>query len=453
MARKSRRPRRRKARRHAREATEVMEAPKRRRGKRKSAKRSAAARKAARTRKRNKSHGRRPSRRRSKARRARSSTALVRAAVRKSGRKARPGTIRIVLATPKKRTTRRRKSSSPKRRKSRKSSRRRSSRMALPPMGEFMSNPLGEHPLSNPLSGGEFALALVAGTIGFVATDVLDRYIASNGAASSAAAQQAILGVPSIARIGAQVGITAAGMAGAYFVHHPMARAALQGMALGAGFHLLGQLTNTLIFGNLLSQNAAAQNLWPEVIAAEQANASAASGATGSTGSTGATGATGATGSASATATASSGATGSTGTTTTTTTGTTGYPGIGVGAPYGRLPANATRQQASYRDVGPYASTGVGACTPYQPPCVPPGSAPSNPYGGGYGSGNGASQPGPGGNGGNGCVPCGASSMQAAMGAAVNACQDDNNATDGRMNGLSGPPRFTVKPGRVEIPD
>ena len=410
MAKKAPRRRRRKARRaHAREMV-VAEAPKKRRRRRK-------AKKAAAPKRRRRSAKRRAAPRRRR-RRSSGASATVRASVRKRrSRRAKPGTIRITLATPKRKTSRRRRRSSARRRKTgsrrrkaRRSSRRsRSTSLVLPAMGEFMSNPLGEHPLSNPLSGGEMALALVTGALGYAAADVLDRFLATNAATplTGAAASNAILGIPSVTRIAAQVGLTAAPMALAYFVHQPMGRAALQGMALGSGFHLLGQLTKALVFGKALAgNNTVAMQLYPDVVGAEAANASATAAAP-----------------------------------TTGSTGTTGP--LGLGAPYGR---SALRG----RDVGPYATVrGVGdassscggnsATCGCSKCCGTPPNVKLPPTGD--------------------CTPCGATSMQAAMSSAYGAARDDSpDCGPSSGNGLAGMPNgapghTTARPWRMEIPD
>ncbi len=129
---------------------------------------------------------------------------------------------------------------------------------------------IGEYALENPLSGGELALAFVAGSVGYLLSDVLDRYLAT----SSEAAQQAKISnadavntPPGIMRVLAQAGVAALPLIGAYFVRSPMARASLQGAGLGSLFHLGGQLFKSYMIPKLLPNNATAQRLYGEAIA------------------------------------------------------------------------------------------------------------------------------------------------------------------------------------------
>jgi len=217
-----------------------------------------------------------PARRR--ARRRASVTASVPAVIRrrrKSGRKARttrsPGTIKVVIAGLGRRggsrSRKRRASPSRKRkhaRKRRKSHRRsysggytpRSHQLAAASMESgLFENPLGGYTLENPLSGGELALAGLTGAIGFVVGDMLDRYLAVRQyapatvptGATALAPAQAVATAPSMMRILAQAALAAAPLAGAYYTHRPMAKAALQGLGLGVLFRLGGQLINQFI--------------------------------------------------------------------------------------------------------------------------------------------------------------------------------------------------------------
>jgi len=266
----------------------------------------------------------------------------------------------------------------------------------LPPASEFFENPRwdeGEEDmgLSNPLSGGELALAFVTGGIGFALTDLLDRYLATSATPPAGMPNAvAVMTAPGLTRILAQAGFAALPFIGAYFVKQPMGRAALQGLGLGAGIHLVGQLIKSYVMAKALKDNDTGKRLYGDAIAANMLTAAAA----------GATGATGATG----------GATGATG-------GVHGLPfglgapllGIGgVSVPYGvgRPPARA------YQDVGPRAGVqGVGQAfaptgAPYAPttgvlPLGPHGPTPGGPAPGA-----------PGGGGGGPCDPCAPSTEQ-----------------------------------------
>jgi hypothetical protein len=473
---KRRKPRR-KARRHAREMI-VAETPKRkRRRKARRTAREAIVSNPVNKKKKARKPGRKPAKRRKAAKRRRSSTALVRGVRRTARGGARPINVKISM-TPARKPARRRKARKATHSRKRKSGRKgkRSPMRRLPPMNEFMANPLtfgmGEHPLSNPLSGGEMALALVTGAAGYVLTDVLDRFLATNAATplTGTSAISAIAATPNVTRIAAQVAMVAVPMAGAYFVQHPMGRAALQGMALGAGFHLAGQLINTLVMGQLLApgNTTIANQLYPDVVAAAGSSTGSGSTGSGSTGS-GSTG-SGSTGSGStgpgstgpgstgpgstgATAVANTGSTGgaqgstgnnpgdfvsglsgqcwaSDGATPVTCIGATGgstSPGTS-GFGLGRLPSNVTPQMRAHRDIGPYATRpGVGmyqgGSQQAQQPCAP--YAPSA-----NATQNTATS---------GCVPC---SSAAGASSAMRTAQD--------AVGMEG---FRFGPPSLEIPD
>lgn len=133
-------------------------------------------------------------------------------------------------------------------------------------------NPLyGAGAMENPLSGGELALGLVTGGLGYVLTDVLDRFMATKKDDPNNAAL--ILSTPSVGRMAAQAGLTALPFAAAYFVKQPMGRAALQGFGLGAGIHLVGQLVRTFVLGKMLKDKDYGKQLYPDVIVAEATTA------------------------------------------------------------------------------------------------------------------------------------------------------------------------------------
>jgi hypothetical protein len=110
-----------------------------------------------------------------------------------------------------------------------------------------------EYGLENPLSGGEMLLAGITGTLGYVLTDILDRFLANSelattGSSSIASGQTAmdtpvaVLTKPGIWRVLAQAGAAAVPFVGAYWAKEPMLRAGLQGLGLGALIHLGGQV-------------------------------------------------------------------------------------------------------------------------------------------------------------------------------------------------------------------
>ena len=124
------------------------------------------------------------------------------------------------------------------------------------------------------MSGGELALAFISGGIGFAVADFLDRYLATydpsayqtagstlptgifTGGNGTQANTLNIASPPSMIRIGAGAGITAAFFVGAHFVKGGMGRAALQGAGLGAGIKLFSMLWNAYVIGNLLKPAA-----------------------------------------------------------------------------------------------------------------------------------------------------------------------------------------------------
>ena len=107
----------------------------------------------------------------------------------------------------------------------------------------------------------EMALATLFGSIGFLAADGLDRFLAtydpsaadrpkdkfvSDGAGTLANVLN-IGSRPGLVRLGAGVGAVAAPAIGASFIKNPMARAALEGMALGAGISLVKTLWSSFV--------------------------------------------------------------------------------------------------------------------------------------------------------------------------------------------------------------
>jgi len=332
MAKANPRRRRRRAR-HAREEV-IYETyspnPKRKkRRKARKAKRAAPKRRRARARETIMANPRKRKKRRAKkrvTRRARAIRATVRGRARRSGGRTSPAKIVVVLGKPsKKRRTKKRRSGKSKKRKSKKRKSRRTPKSRRLGMEGMYANPVygglagpysygyeddddGGYIYENPLSGGELGLAFVTGGLGIAIANLTDRLVAKKTAPAGVSVADAINAPPGLYRVLAQVGLTAAPLAGAYFVKQPMARAALQGFALGAGLHLVGQIIKGYIFAKALSGNSFIQGLYGSEIAS--ANAMAAKPAA-------------------------------------PATGTAGYPGL-AGAPFGFL-----------GDPGPFA-VGVG---------------------------------------------------------------------------------------------
>jgi hypothetical protein len=134
------------------------------------------------------------------------------------------------------------------------------------------------HALSNPMRGGELALAFISGGLGFALADFADRYLATYDPSAVAAGTTTaptdrftggtngtlantlnIASPPSLLRIGVGVGITAVPALGQYLVKNSMGKAALQGMMLGAGIKLFSMLWNAYVMGNLLKPASTAQ--------------------------------------------------------------------------------------------------------------------------------------------------------------------------------------------------
>jgi hypothetical protein len=144
-----------------------------------------------------------------------------------------------------------------------------------------------EYALENPLSGGELALAFLTGGIGWAATDFLARFLSTTAGTTGQAASavtttnSANIAVsndvvtdafPSMGNIAAQVGMTAVPGIAAYFVHSPMGRASLQGLMLGAGMHLFGDLFKGLMAKALHDNNLGKRLYLAEIMAQDIAN-------------------------------------------------------------------------------------------------------------------------------------------------------------------------------------
>lgn len=194
---------------------------------------------------------------------------------RRRGRKVKRD-VYVSEARRRRRRARRHHAAAPRRRRRRSyaaAPRRRRYRRRSRSMHTFYENPImglgGGGLMENPLSGGELALAFITGTIGFAATDLLDRYMATRSATDASSAAAAIAMAPDWTRIAAQGAAAVVPLGLAYLVKHPMARATVQGFGLGAGFHLLGQIVKTIVLAKVLKNNTMAQTkLLPDVLAA-----------------------------------------------------------------------------------------------------------------------------------------------------------------------------------------
>ena len=114
----------------------------------------------------------------------------------------------------------------------------------------------------------------MTGTLGYAMADFLDRYMAvsqftatppTGGTAWPSTSPAPTDSQPGVMRILAQAALAAAPLAGAYFVpaQHGYAKAALQGMGLGALFHLGGQLLTQYVLAPLSSGSGPLSALQP----------------------------------------------------------------------------------------------------------------------------------------------------------------------------------------------
>jgi hypothetical protein len=150
------------------------------------------------------------------------------------------------------------------------------------------------HARRNPMAAGELALAFISGGLGWAIADFCDRYLATYNPSSTAAAptnlftggtngtQANTLNIatpPGLLRIGVGIGVTIVPAVLASLVRNPMGKAALQGMMLGAGIKLFGNLWNSYVMAKLLapanSQQATMQasvgaRLYPAEVVAQQ---------------------------------------------------------------------------------------------------------------------------------------------------------------------------------------
>jgi len=146
------------------------------------------------------------------------------------------------------------------------------------------------------MTGGQFALALASGGVGFVLADGLDRFLAtynpdptkadpkgppkdkftSDGAGTLANTLN-LAASPNLYRIGAGIGMTALPVVASMFVKQPLLRSSLEGFAIGAGVKLFSLFWNNVVMGHLLTpkdtsvgalQKSVIARLYPAEIAA-----------------------------------------------------------------------------------------------------------------------------------------------------------------------------------------
>ena len=119
---------------------------------------------------------------------------------------------------------------------------------------------------SGGMSAGNLAMAAFTGTVGFLAADALDRFMATYNPAGTEAPKDKftssgtgmlantmnIAATPNWKRIAVGVAAPVVPAVGAAFVKNKTAKVALEGLALGAGISTLKMLFTTLVIGRLL---------------------------------------------------------------------------------------------------------------------------------------------------------------------------------------------------------
>lgn len=137
--------------------------------------------------------------------------------------------------------------------------------------------------LSNPLSGGELVLVGITGILGYGLADFVGRYMSTTAVAAGQPANSvppggtqvvpndvATQAFPSWQSMAAQFGVAAVPGIAAAFVDSPWGRAALQGMMLGAGAALFGNLFKS-VMASMIGSTALGQQLYLAEIEAQAA--------------------------------------------------------------------------------------------------------------------------------------------------------------------------------------
>jgi len=138
--------------------------------------------------------------------------------------------------------------------------------------------------LSNPLSGGELVLVGITGILGYGLADFVGRYMSTTAVPAGSPANSlpaaggtqvvpndvATAAFPSWQSMAAQFGIAAVPGIAAAFVDSPWGRAALQGMMLGAGASLFGNLFKS-VMASMIGSTALGQQLYLAEVEAQAA--------------------------------------------------------------------------------------------------------------------------------------------------------------------------------------
>lgn len=120
--------------------------------------------------------------------------------------------------------------------------------------------------MENPLNGMELFVGAVTGLVGFLATSLTDRAIATRESATIKSVSAPIY--MDVYRLGAAVGFAAFPLVTAHFIRSPMWRAGLQFFGVAALLYLTGKVAQDL-GGKLLAENSTGQRLFGGEIAAQ----------------------------------------------------------------------------------------------------------------------------------------------------------------------------------------
>lgn len=120
--------------------------------------------------------------------------------------------------------------------------------------------------MENPLSGMELFVGAVTGLVGFLATSLTDRAIATRESALVKSPSAPIYS--DFYRLGAAVGFAAVPLVGAHFIRSPLWRSGMQFFGVAALLYLTGKVAQDL-GGKLLADNDTGKRLFGGEIAAQ----------------------------------------------------------------------------------------------------------------------------------------------------------------------------------------
>jgi hypothetical protein len=131
------------------------------------------------------------------------------------------------------------------------------------------------------MSGGELALGVLFGGVGFAAADALDRFLAtydpsaaerpedkftSDGTGTLANTLN-VANRPGLVRLGAGIGVTAVPAISSMYIRHAGLRSSLQGMSIGAGVSLFKSIWNNFLMPMLIGKDTSPTTLQKSYIA------------------------------------------------------------------------------------------------------------------------------------------------------------------------------------------